>query len=85
MGAPLPVPTYPRLDRAKTGVFSIATPAGDAANREHRAAGVALGHGTARNARYRHAVRRLPTQIARQGISRDQIDASGAYAATPAC
>lgn len=36
MGTPLPVPTYPRLDRAKTGVFSIAAPAGDAANREHR-------------------------------------------------
>lgn len=43
------------------------------------------GHGTARNARYRRAGPRLPTQIARRGISRDQIDASDAYAATPAC
>lgn len=60
-GAPLPVPTYPRLGRAKTGVFSIAAPAGGAANRGRRATGVALGHGTAQNACYQHAGRRPPT------------------------
>lgn len=84
-GAPLPVPTYPRLDRAKTGVFSIAAPAGGAANRECRAIGVVLGHGATRNVRYRSGGPRPPAQVARRGIPRDRIDASGAYAATPAC
>lgn len=41
-GVPLPVQTYPRLDRAKTGVFSIVAPAGDAANRGSHAIGVVL-------------------------------------------
>ena len=48
-GAPLPVPTYPRLDRAKTGVFNIAVPVGDAANRGSHAIGVILGPGATRN------------------------------------
>ena len=47
---PLPVQTYPRLDRAKTGVFSTAVPVGDAANRGSRAIGVILGPGATRNA-----------------------------------
>ena len=49
-GAPLSVPTYPRLDRAKTGVFSIAVPVGDAVNRGGRTIGVILGPGATRNA-----------------------------------
>lgn len=91
-GVPLPVQTYPRLDRAKTGVFSIVAPAGDAANRESHAIGVVLRPGAARNACYRRAGacyrragRHPPTQIACRMISLAQKDASGAYAATPAC
>ena len=49
-GVSLPVPTYPRLDRAKTGVFSIAVPVGDAANRGSHTIGVILGPGATRNA-----------------------------------
>lgn len=85
MGTPLLVPTYPRLDRAKTGFFSIAAPAGGAANRGRRTIGVVLGPGAARNARYRRAGRRPPTQIAHRRMSLAQKDASGAYAVTPAC
>lgn len=84
-GVPLPVQTYPRLDRTKTGVFSIVAPAGDAANRGSHAIGVVLRPGAARNACYRRAGRHPPTQIACRMISLAQKDAYGAYAATPAC
>lgn len=84
-GAPLLVPTYPRLYRAKTGVFSIAAPAGGAANRGRRAIGVVLEHGATRNARYRRAGRRQLTQIDCRRIPLAQKDDSGAYAVTPAC
>lgn len=66
-GVTLPVPTYPRLDRAKTGVFSIAAPAGDASNRERRAIGIVLGarHGAKRALSPRRAPSANPNRPSR--------------------
>ena len=58
-GVTLPAPTYPRLDRAKTGVFSIAAPAGGAANRERRTIGIVLG--ARRGAKRALSPRRAPS------------------------
>ena len=84
-GVSLPVPTYPRLDRAKTGIFSIAVPAGGAANRRHRAIGVIWG--TTR--RETHIIAapdpfRQP-KLSVEGSQRSHANVSDAYAAIPAC